>query len=396
MNKSILNIEIQEFINNNLNSDTLEILLKKPYFLNIENKEIVEQVESKKRCKNKLPTWFKTPKIYYPNKLNIEQTSSEITAEYKSKFIEGNSLIDLTGGFGVDTYYFSKHFANVSHCEIDKELSEIVAYNYKQLNAQNIKTINTDGISYLKQNNHNYDWIFIDPSRRHQSKGKVYFLKDCLPNVPEHLEILLQHTNNVLIKTSPLLDISIGINELKNVKSIHIVAVNNEVKELLWVLEKNYENEISIKTINIKKNNSGEFSFRLNRETTSKVQYSLPLTYLYEPNVAILKSGAFKSVAQEFKLFKLHPHSHLYTSETLIDFPGRRFKIKKILPYNKQQLKNESINKANITTRNFHEPVDLIRKKFKIKDGGNLFLFFTTDMHQSLIVMICNKITYLN
>ena len=391
MNDLILNIEIQNFINNNLDSDILKMLLKKPFFDNIENKEIVKQIEAKKKCKTKLPTWFNLQNIYYPNKLNIEQTSSEITAKYKSNLVNGNSLIDLTGGFGVDSYYFAKQFHTVTHCEINKELSNIAAHNFKQLDAQNITTKNNDGISYLKENNFNYDWIYLDPSRRHQVKGKVYFLKDCLPNVPEHLEMLFQHSTNILIKTSPLLDILVGITELSHVKSIHVIAVNNEVKELLWELEKDYKDDIFINTANINIQNKEEFSFKLNDENTSNVQYSLPLAYLYEPNAAILKSGAFKSISNKLKLFKLHPHSHLYTSDSLTDFPGRRFKIKKMLPYNKQLLKNESIVKANITTRNFPETVSQIRKKLKINDGGSTYMFFTKNIDENFTVLICNK-----
>ncbi|MDU8886996.1 class I SAM-dependent methyltransferase [Yeosuana sp. MJ-SS3] len=392
MNDLLLNIKVQEFINNNLNSDTLEILLKKPLFSSIKNKEIVEQIDAKKRCKTKLPTWFRIPKAYYPNKLNIEQTSSEVTANYKSQLIHGESLIDLTGGFGVDSYYFSKQFDNVTYCEIDQELSEIAAYNFKQLNVSNIVTKNIDGIEYLKQNNTKYDWIYLDPSRRHQSKGKVYFLKDCLPNVPEQLETLFPFSKNILIKTSPLLDISVGISELKHVKSIHIVAVNNEVKELLWVLEKDYEDEISISTININKGNNEVFSFKLNDEAISNVHYGVPLTYLYEPNAAILKSGAFKSLSHKLTLFKIHQHSHIYTLNQLIDFPGKKFIIDKVIPYKKQYLKKELISKANIVTRNFPETVEQIRKKLNIKEGGNLFLFFTTDINDTYIVIICQKV----
>jgi len=392
LNKAILNIEIQEFINRNINSDITSILLKGTQFSNIQTKEIVAQIEAKKRCKTKLSSWFKAEKIYYPNKLNIEQTSSEITADYKAKIIEGNSIIDLTGGFGVDCYYFSKQFKNVIHCEIDKSLSEIADHNFEQLQVSNVETKNIDGISFLNQTSQHYDWIYIDPSRRHDSKGKVFFLKDCLPNVPKNIETLFKHSKNILIKTSPLLDISVGINELKHVKSIHIVAVSNEVKEILWILEDQYDSNIIIQTVNKNKDKQECFSFILNSESSSHVEYSIPLAYLYEPNVAILKSGAFKTVSAKLNLFKLHQHSHLYTSEELIDFPGRCFKITYILPYNKQTLKKASIIKANITTRNFPQSVEQIRKRFKIKDGGKLYLFFTTNIENKHVVLVCEKI----
>lgn len=392
MNKHILNTINQEFINNNINSDIASLLLKKTSLENVELKEIVEQIESKKRCKTKLPTWYNTSNVYYPNKLNIEQTSSEITAEYKSRLMKGNSIIDLTGGFGVDCFYFSKSFEDVTHCEIDKNLSEIVSHNYTQLEIDKIKTLNVDGIEHLKNTNQNYDWIYVDPSRRHDSKGKVFYLKDCLPNIPQHLDLLFEHTDSVLIKASPMLDLSIGISELKHTKSIHVVAVNNDVKELLFVLNKGFNSEIEISTINIKGNKREVFEFMYSSEFEAKVNFSLPLTYLYEPNAAILKSGAFKTIAKELNVSKLHQHSHLYTSYELIDFPGRVFIISKQIPYNKKAIKKALGNsKANITTRNFPESVSHLRKKFNIKEGGETFAFFTTNSNDEKIVIICKK-----
>lgn len=394
MDKSILHIENQDFINNNLNTDTSTLLFKKHDGLSLDIKVLIEQIEAKKRCQKKLPTWFGTSNIYYPNKLNIEQTSSEITAKYKANLISGNSIIDLTGGFGVDSFYFSKHFKSVIHCEINKELSQMVSHNYKQLGAEHIQTIAKDGLTFLKESTLNFDWIYIDPSRRHDSKGKVFFLKDCLPNVPEHLHVLFEHSNNLMIKTSPLLDLSVGLKELKHVKTIHVVAVNNEVKELLWMLEKEKHTEdVQIETINIKNKDNQYFGFRFQDETQAQSKWSLPLNFLYEPNAAILKSGGFHSVSKQFQLKKLHQHSHLYTSNDLMEFPGRRFKIEDILPFNKKAFKKAAIAKANITTRNFPESVDSIRKKLNLKDGGNTYIFATTNLENEKILIVCSKLS---
>lgn len=393
MDKNVLNTINQEFINKNINSNTTDLLLKKNHHPDVDIKLLVEQIEAKQRCKTKLPTWFNTEKIYYPNKLNIEQTSSEVTAKYKSSLITGNSIIDLTGGFGIDCYYFSKKFKEVTHCEINCELSEIVSHNYKELGVNTIETLTNDGVSQLLNNNKQYDWVYIDPSRRHDTKGKVFFLKDCLPDVPKHLNTIFNHTNNVMIKTSPLLDISVGISELNYVKTIHIIAVNNEVKELLWILEKGFEAETTIKTVNINKTAEETFDFKLNEEQAITTNFSEPLTYLYEPNAAVLKSGGFKSVSKQLNVLKLHQHTHLYTLQDLVEFPGRRFKIERVLPYNKQLLKKELLEKANISTRNFPEAVQQIRKKFKIKDGGDTYVFFTTNLHNEKIVIICKKVS---
>lgn len=388
MNKYILNTGIQNFIQKNLNTDISSLLLKKPIFDFLSNKELAEQIEAKKKCAKKLPTWFTTTNIYYPKKLSIEQTSSEITAKYKSEIINGKSIIDLTGGFGVDCFYFSKKFEDITHCEINTELSEIVTHNLKSLAVENIKTVAENGLDFIRKNPKKYDWIYIDPSRRNEAIGKVFFLEDCIPNVPENLELIFKTADAILIKTSPLLDISNGIKSLKFVENIHIVAVQNEVKELLWILKKDTKKEdIKINTINISKTKTEQFSFLFNDENNTEIEYSKPLKYLYEPNASILKSGAFKSVGKQYCLKKLAAHSHLYTTNEKIDFPGRSFEVIKTIPYSKKNIKEElTLKKANITTRNFPETVNQIRKKTKIKDGGNDFLFFTTIDTQKIII----------
>ena len=391
MNKQILNTEIQEFINSNLKSDITKLVLKGSPFESVSIQEIAEQIEAKIRCKKKLPTWFSTENIYFPNKLNIEQTSSEITAKYKANLVAGNSLIDITGGFGVDVYYFSKKVSNITHCEINESLSEIVTYNYTQLKVNNIKSHIGDGLDYLKNTTKKFEWIYTDPSRRNDTKGKVFLLEDCIPNIPKNLDLLFEKSNNILIKVSPILDITSAINELEFVKVIHVIAIENEVKELLFILEKNYIQKIDIKTINIDKKGNQLFNFELNKEISAT--YSKPKKYLFEPNVAILKSGAFSQISAQLKIDKLHQHSHLYTSDNLINFPGRSFEIIHSISYDKKLLKKIiPSKKVNITIRNFPETVAQIRKKTGLKDGGNQYLFFTTDINNKHIVLVCNKV----
>jgi len=393
LNKLILNTVNQHFINNNLDTDIVSLLLRKTDFEEVDIKELVEQIEAKRRCKSKLPTWFNTENIYFPNKLNIEQTSSEITAQYKSTLVKGLSIIDLTGGFGVDAFYFSKQFKEVTHCELDENLSEIVSHNFKTLEVNHINTLTTDGILYLKNSNTIFDCIYMDPSRRNDDKGKVFYLKDCLPDVTEHLDLLFKYSKAILIKASPMLDISIGLSELKWVKGIHIVAVDNDVKELLFLLESNFEMDVTVKTVNLIENNTQVFEFNITEEKHTESLFSLPQTYLYEPNSAIMKSGAFNTISSKLKLFKLHKHSHLYTSEKQIEFPGRRFKIINVMPYSKKLIaKQFSKTKANITTRNFPETVAQIRSKFNIKDGGESYLFFTTNVNNEKIVIVTEQI----
>ncbi len=389
MNSKILRKEAQDFITEHLNTDIAKLIFKGSPFQDISIQELVGQIEAKKRAQQKLPTWYACENVYYPSKLNIEQTSSESTAKYKSSLISGDSLIDLTGGFGVDAYYFSKRFKKVTHCEIDTDLSQIVSHNLEQLNILNIQTVPHNGLTYLTSQKQ-FDWIYIDPSRRNDVKGKVFLLEDCLPNVPDNLDILFRYTDNILVKVSPMLDITSAINELNFVKEVHVIALNNEVKELLFILEKEYKKSIAIKTVNISSKQHQYFAADF--KGGAICDFSLPKTYLYEPNAAILKAGLFDDLST-LNVSKLHQNSHLYTSDSLLKFPGRSFIIKHILPYDKKQLKKLiPSQKANITTRNFPDTVVQIRKKTKLKDGGNDYLFFTKNMNEKYIVMICEKI----
>lgn len=392
MNPIILTPDVQDFINKNLKTDITKLVLKGSPFNGISTTELVAQIEAKKKCEKKLPTWFSTNGIYFPNKLNIEQTSSEATATYKNQLIKGNSIIDITGGYGVDCYYFSKHFKNVTHCELNKDLSEIVQHNISKLEVTNINTYTGDGIEHIVNNSKTYDWIYVDPSRRNDTKGKVFLLKDCLPNIPLHLNELLKKSNSILIKNSPLIDLTSCVNELNYVKEIHIIALQNEVKEVLVQIEKGYEGDLKINAVNL---DVQIHHFQFIFQNKYKSILSEPLNFLYEPNSAILKSGGFEAVSELFDLKKLHQHSHLYTSEKIIDFHGRIFEILEILPYNKKQiLKRLPNKKANITTRNFKESVAIIRKKTGIKEGGNIFLFFTTNKKEEQIVLLCKKTHY--
>ncbi|MGB5646174.1 MAG: class I SAM-dependent methyltransferase [Muriicola sp.] len=392
MNKNILNTGVQVFINNNLNTDILSVLLSKPTFEGISQKELVQQLESKNKAHTKLPTWYNSPGIFYPPKLHIEQTSSEITARYKSALVAGKTLADLTGGFGVDSYFFSQKISKVTHCELSAELSEIAAHNFSILGISNVETHNADGIEFLKKHTQVLDWIYLDPGRRDDSRNKVYKLEDCTPNVLLHLDLLFKHSKNILLKTSPLLDINAGLTSLKGVQEIHVIAVQNEVKEILWVLkDQTVPQELPIKSINITNQGNEVFNFVWEDEKQATSKFSHPLCYLYEPNVAILKTGAFKSLGVHLGIKKLQEHSHLYTSEELIEFPGRTFEILEVIPYKNKNMRAFKGVKANVTTRNFPESVSKLRKDYKILDGGEMYFFFTTDYKDNRILIRCRK-----
>jgi precorrin-6B methylase 2 len=389
--EDILASKVQQFIKENYKKDIPSLVLKGSPFSHIPIEDLLQQIESKRKAEKKLPNWFSNDGILYPKKLSLEQCSSESTAEYKASIVSGNSLIDVTGGFGIDTYYFSKQFKEVTYCEINEELADVVEHNLKQLKVDNVSIKATNGIRYLKEVDEPFDVLFVDPSRRDDVKGKVFLLKDCVPYLPPKIPFLLSKAKTLLIKVSPLLDLSQTIKELQFVSEIHIVAVNNEVKELLFVVTKDSDAAIQIQTVNFQHGTVQQFGFEYGESPYSN--YEMPQRYLYEPNAAVLKSGGFHHLTHTYEVFKLQEHSHLYTSETLLDFPGRAFEIEAVFPYDKKKItKHLEERKANITTRNFPKSVAQIRKELKLKDGGKIYLFFTKNMKQKLICLVCKKL----
>lgn len=393
MNKAILKSEVQQYIHDHMNEDLNTLIFRKSPFLKVTMAEIVQQIKGKLKAKNKLPSWYGAEAIYYPEKVSLEQTSSEKTAAYKASLVKGKNLADLTGGFGVDSFSFSRKFENVVYLEQNKVLSEIAEWNFGRLGIANIVTHNRESVSFLNEANMQFDCIYADPARRDGLKRKVFKLEDCTPNIPQNMNLLWEYTDCILLKTAPLLDLQQGISDLKNVKEIHVVALNNEVKELIWLLSKQHKGNVKVYCAELELQNSAFFSFEYEEEKKNEALFSAPLNFLYEPNASILKSGAFKTVALTYGIFKLAIHSHLYTSEEQLPFPGRSFLIEEILPFHKKNIRKKFTGtKANITTRNFPWTVAKIRKELQINEGGESYFFFTTDLNGKHLLIICKKI----
>ena len=394
MFENILKKEVQDFINQNLNSDISKLLFKGSPFADVDIKELVNQIEAKNKSKTKLNTWFNAKNIVFPAKLSIEQTSSEKTAQFKSSLFGGKSAIDLTGGFGIDSFYFANNFGHFIHCEYNKELSDIVKHNFSVLGKNNVDFISGDGLEYLKNTSEKFDLIYLDPARRSDVKGKVFMLADTQPNPVENLELLFAKSDDILIKVSPLLDLKKTLRELKNVKTIYIVSLNDEVKELLFHLKQGHNSDVIIESVDLYySKNKVQNNFSIN-DGNFNANYSNPKKYIYEPSATVMKAGAFNQVSDKFGLNKIAINSHLYTSNELIDnFQGRVFEVVNTSKPNKKEIKNNLPSmKANITTRNYPMSVVDIRKKFKIKDGGKDYLFFTTDANNQTLIIYGRKI----
>lgn len=384
MNKNILGKDVQDYIDSHLNADVSKIVLSKSPFPEVSSAELANQIASKKKAEKKLPTWFNTKQVYYPSTLSIEQTSSEDTAAYKSTLAKGKRLIDITAGFGVDSFYFSKKMEEIYSCEINAELSAISAHNAELLGAKSIQCLAVDGLVYLSENEVAFDTIYVDPARRSTS-GKVFKLADCTPDLVSHFELLLNKAERIIIKTSPLLDLQAGLTELKHVSEIHIVSVKNECKELLWVIDRgfNAETKIICATLN---STTKQIELPLHDDSNAILMEKAASTgYLYEPDAALMKSGAFNAIANAFALTKLGKQSHLYFSEELKqDFIGRIFRITQI--YAPNELKKEKNLQGNVIVRNFPERAENLVKKLKIKPNQETFYLFT-QIQQEYVVL---------
>ncbi len=380
---NILDKEVQAFINANLTADLHFLLLKKSPFATVSMPEIVQQIKGKKVAQKKFPFLLKDGIIFPPN-LNVEQSSSQATAEFKAQNLKGKSFLDLTSGFGIDAFFLSQNFEEVTLIEQNNELLEIVEHNWKIL-GKKAKFINGDLEKFLQENENKFDVIYLDPARRDQHKNKKFLLEDLSPNLLEIQEKLVKISPQIIIKLSPLIDISYLISVLKNISTVEIIAVRNEVKELLVHLEeKTGPNEITSPKIICTNLESLEqsFSFFHSEEKSASSAFSEALSYLYIPNNAILKAGAFNIVANHFYLKKLAPNTHLYTSsENNPNFPGRIFEIERI---DSSQIKKGE--KYNIISKNHPLTPDDIKKKFKIKDGGERYLIFTQTAKNKIIL----------
>lgn len=393
MNTALLRQEVQAYLDAQVHTTLSQFIFKGSPFPDITIQELAQQLDGKRRSEKKLPLWYTTKGILFPPKLNLEQTSSAFTARYKASLVSGTHLLDMTGGFGIDSYYFSKRVTQVHHVEMNVELSAFAKANFKTLQANNISCYSEDSVAFLQSTPAQFDTIYLDPARRDDVKGKVFKLSDCVPDVPAHLDLLLGKCHQVLVKTSPLLDLTVGLRELQHVSAIHILAVHNEVKEVLWQLEKTQEKDvIQVVAVNKHGDTVDTTSALLPEILSASATFSEPKRYLYEPNAAIMKSGAFDWVSTYFKVDKLHTHSHLYTHHDLMDFPGRRFEIREVLPFTNKLKRHLTLKKANITTRNFKLSVAAIRKKLQIQEGGDSYLFFTTDLYDKQIVLVCERV----
>jgi hypothetical protein len=373
--RDLLSSDVQAFIHQHENDDVKQLVLRHKSIHGVPANVIAEQIAGRKKAKEKLPTLYKTDGIVYPPGINVEQCSSESAANYKTNIIDqfnigggfkDKTLADLTGGFGIDSFFFSGVFKDVHSVEPNQSLLNISKHNHHKLGANNIHYHNTKAEEFLVSKDTTFDFAFIDPSRRAAGNQKVYSLSDCEPNIVSLQDVVFARADYLLIKASPLFDIQQGLKELRFVQQVSVVSVGNECKELLFFCVKDFAGEPTVEAVNLLSNTQVDtFYFQFSKERTAEIRFSDPLLYLYEPNASVLKAGAFKALAVQFNVDKLHPSTHLYTSDQLIEnFPGRTFKVEAFVKADAKVL-NDFFpeGKANSTTRNYPLSVDELKKK---------------------------------
>ena len=390
-----------DFIRQHADADVRQLALQGTKDPEVNLTFALEQIAGRQKARTKLPSWAANDGIIYPPHLSMEQCSSETTALYKARLADrGETYVDLTGGFGVDFYFMSQGFSKRIYVEQNADLCTIVEHNMQALGLQSA-VVCSQTAEYLSSMPH-ADVVYLDPARRNEHGGRTYSIEDCSPNVLELMPRLMEKAERVILKLSPMLDWHQAVEALKSVSEVHIVSVNNECKELLLVLGRQTSETLRLVCVN------GESTFEIiptvgtNSSQAGNKQFPRwelssirdQSLCLYEPNASIMKSGCFATLEERFPIQQIGPNSHLFISaDEIHDFPGRSFEILAVSSMNKRELKEalKGIDRANIAVRNFPLSVAELRKRLKLKDGGEVYIFATTvgsDGHQ---LLVCRK-----
>ncbi len=407
-----MNTATRDFIESHLKDDVRQLALQK-FPDDVDKILALNQIEARQLLSKKVPSWASNPDLLFPRHLSLEQCSSELTAKYKASIIEGGgTFVDLTGGLGIDSYFLSEKFKTSYYVENQKELCDFAEHNFAVLDRK-ITVVNSDAESFLRDKaclvpagceNHTTRWdntcvvLYLDPARRDIYNRKMVSLHDCTPDVVDLVETrhgTSLHGATVMVKLSPMLDISVIIKELPNIAEIHIVAVKNECKEVLVLLRLDYNGKITIHCIDVGMRRATSLQYAIDDETVAIPTFATTIKkYLYEPNAALMKAGAFKLISQRFGIDKLHINSHLYTSDNLIpDFPGRIFEVVGFAPFSKRIKKEllKNVTEASVAVRNFPLSANELRKSLNLKESDENFVFGTTMMGEKKVVIYCKK-----
>jgi hypothetical protein len=388
--------EVQRYIWENEDMDEVAWLLKQEMPFGLPASWIAEQIKGRRKAKDKLPLWYGTRGIVYPSSLHLEQCSSEVTAAFKIKQLapffspfSGGVCADLTCGFGVDTYYLHRLFNKIHAVERDQDLLHIARHNHALLGAGNIAHHSTTAEGFLSGCAQHFDVVYADPSRRNVHQKKVVRLEQGQPNALQLQQLLAGRYSLLLLKASPLLDMQQALRQLQYVAEINVVAVANQCRELLFLCIPGFSDAPNIRAVNIEKGYPQEFVFHLNEEKSAHVEYGPPRTYIYDPNRAIRKAGAFKLIANRFGMYKLHPNTHIYTADHLIpSFPGRIFEVVDDMPADKIRSGAALPEKAgHVLLYNYPGDETTLRKRLRLAEGGCHYLIACTSVQKKHLLI---------
>ena len=411
-----MNEKTQDFIRQHVDDDVRKLALQGVKDAEVDLTMALQQIAGRQTARRKLPSWAEVESIIYPPHLNMEQCSSEQTARYKARIAgKGDRMVDLTGGFGIDFYWMSQGFQHRQYIEQNEALCAISSHNFHQLSLT-CSVCCCDTATYLATMPH-ADLAYLDPARRNEHGGRTYGIGDCSPNVLELMPLLMEKADRVILKLSPMLDWRKAVGDIQQLRAnsqepiafvneVHIISVDNECKELLLVISKKQTESLRLVCVNgdssfeiiptLGTNNShaGNKIFPRWEYSSSSLLSDTPL-YLYEPNASIMKAGCFKEIEERFPVEQISLNSHLFLSSVEIgDFPGRKFLVLSISSMNKQELRQslEAIQQANIAVRNFPLSAEQLRKKLRLKDGGDVYIFASTLASGAHKLFICRKI----
>lgn len=385
-----MNEATQEFIRQHREDDVRQLALKGKSRGEVDLPLALQQIAGWQTARRKLPLWAACDGLLYPPHLNMEQCSSEQTARYKAGLAgEGDCFVDLTGGLGVDFYFMSQGFKQRIYVEQQELLCDTARHNFALLghDCSVVCGLAADVLARLDR----ASVIYLDPARRDQHGARTYSIQDCTPNVLELRDLLLQKADRIILKLSPMLDWHKAVEDLGNVSEVHIVSVQNECKELLLVLQR--EQSAPLRLVCVNDNSVFEPSPTVG--LLEGREGSVAFSYLYEPNASIMKAGCFDEVADFYHVCELSANSHLFTSDhEIVDFPGRGFRVEAVSSMNKRELKTvlQEVDRANITVRNFPMSVAELRKRLRLKEGGDVYIFATTVSDGAHLLFICRKI----
>ena len=401
MDEPILELNKHErtFIREHIHADVPKLLLQKHQAHDLDLGKMAGQILARQKARYKLPAWYANERLLFPPPLSVEQGSSEAAARFKASLVSGNETDRHYRRHGRGLFLHEcRILSKPLYFDQQPAVAQTAAYNFGQLDAADrIEVRAEEAIAALSQNPETADWIYADPARRDDRQRKVAQLADCTPDLTQALPTLFRSAPNILVKTAPLLDIDLAVAQLQAVRAVHVIGLESECKEVLYTLERGYSggNDIPIRVrlLNAEGTPQAAFDFTRAQEAAAVAPLGAPETYLYEPHAALLKAGAFKSIATHFGLVKLAPNTHLYTGTRWVpDFPGRGFRVVAVCkPHTREIGAFVPDGKANLTIRNFPGKIDDLRKKWRLKEGGDVYLFASELFDTRKVVIVAQK-----